>query len=114
MQTGGRCASSASRFTACARSARPGKKLTRTSSPFPTETRALPRAPEGGKGEPEGRGRRKSQGQSEGAEKLMVGAPKPFLERLGARLRVCERLFRRCVPMLAPPELGVGESDPVR
>jgi len=56
----------------------------------------------------------KNQGQSEGAEKLMVGAPEPVLERFGALLRVRERLFRRRVPMLAPPELGVGESDPVR
>ena len=44
----------------------------------------------------------------------MVGAPEPVLERFGALLRILERLFRRCVPMRSPPELGVGESDPVR
>src|SRR6266568_3119908 len=56
----------------------------------------------------------KSQGQSEGAEKLMVGAAKPVLDRFGALLRLRECLFRRCVSMLDPSELGVGESDPVR
>ena len=41
-----------------------------------------------------------------------MSAPEPALERLGALLPRREALFGRRV--VAPPELGVGEGDPVR